>query len=124
MGKQLDFYAAVAREIAEAMFSSMNKSGEVEVQASDSGKSIEIVRLLVGEERAGFGTKAMLSACQLADSRGVPLELTPDGSYYEDEESAQSRLVSFYSRFGFVDSGYGTMVRAAIKQQSHPRMRM
>ena len=112
--KPLDF-DAVASEVQAAMQSAMNNSGELEVQVSDSGASIEIVRIIVDEDGAGFGTKAMLAACQIADSRGASLELSPDGSYYEDEEVAYARLVGFYSRFGFTKTDHGTMLRTAVK---------
>lgn len=104
---------AIASEIEVAMFMAMNKSGEVGVQVSDGGASIEIVRIMVGQERAGLGTKALHAACEIAGSHGVSLELMPDGSYYENAVEAKARLVVFYSRFGFTDSGHGTMVRTA-----------
>ena len=105
--------SSLASEIQDAMFSAMGNQGEVEVQVCDSGESIEIVRIMVGTEGQGLGTKAMLAACELADAHSVSMELTPSGSYQLDEEAARSRLVDFYGRFGFVESDYGTMVRTA-----------
>lgn len=115
---------SLASDIQDAMFLAMNKTGDVEVQVSDSDDSIEIVRIIAGEGGAGLGTKAMLAACEVADSQGVILELTPSGSYFEDEDAALSRLIVFYGRFGFLDSGHGTMVRTPVSEQDHPRMRM
>lgn len=85
--------------------------GEVEVGAAGDGRSVEIVRVLAGEEARGDGARAMRAAIAVADARGVRLTLTPSGSYYDDERAADARLQRFYARFGFEVMGDGSMAR-------------
>lgn len=101
---------AAAQRIGDAMYA-LIPDGEVDVVVADDRQSVEIVRLIAGIEGCGDGTRAMKAAIELADTLGVRLTLTPDGSYYDDEKAAEARLQGFYARFGFVADARGAMAR-------------
>lgn len=48
--------------------------------------------------KAGLATKIMKDICQMADQNGLQVSLTPTDEF----GSSKNRLITFYSRFGFV----------------------
>ncbi|UVT00186.1 hypothetical protein [Burkholderia glumae] len=102
-----------ATVIGDAMYA-MLPGGEVQVEPGSDGFGVEIVRLIAGVEGRGDGTRSMLAATALADQLGVCMMLTPDGSFYEDAAAAAARLTDFYSRFGFRQHAFGTMLREPV----------
>jgi hypothetical protein len=83
---QLDIEEA-ARRVESAMYEQI-ADGEVEAEPTNGGTGVEIFRLMAGAEGRGDGTSAMRAAADLADSMWLRLTLKPDGSYYEDEQTA------------------------------------
>ncbi len=102
-----------AQIIGSAMYQQV-PGGEVQVEPTIDGLGVEIVRLMAGTEGRGDGSRAMRAAVNLADEFGVQLLLTPDGSYYEDETAAATRLRNFYARFGFMPTGTRRMIRNPV----------
>ena len=99
----------VAEQVAAAMFAE-NPDGEQQCELNLDG-SVQIVRLFSGDEGSGVGTRAMRAATAIADQLGVALKLSPDGSYFEDEAAAETRLREWYARFGFKPLGIYEMLR-------------
>jgi len=77
--------------------------------------SIQIIRILSGEEGSGAGGRAMEAAVALADQLGVALQVSPDGSYYDDEACAEVWLRKWYDGFGFDPHGAFEMRREASR---------
>lgn len=105
----------VAQIIGSAMYQHV-PGGEVHVEPTIDGLGVEIVRLIAGTEGRGDGSRAMREAVRLADEFGVQLSLTPDGSYYEDEDAAAERLHKFYTRFGFMPADTRRMRRDPVSK--------
>ena len=54
------------------------------------------------DQKTGLGTAAMLALCRFADQQGKRIVLTPGTRDPKWGTTSQSRLVTFYKRFGFV----------------------
>lgn len=77
----------------------------------DSPKTIELERIVVpsAHRNKGIGTKVMCELVSFAKAEGYGIELVPAGIGDNDNVATCVRLRDFYSRFGFVDSGMGSM---------------
>ena len=91
-----DDIALSATEFGQAL------AGEYGIQLylGDNGEGITISKIVVPEDQQnqGIGSQVMQEIVDYADSRGMPIALTPDDTY----GGSVNRLEQFYRGFGFV----------------------
>ena len=76
------------------------KYPNVELDVSENAKGLILSKIVVpdGQRSSGVGSAVMSDLVSYADSKGLPLAVTPDSIF----GGSKGRLEDFYKRFGFV----------------------
>lgn len=76
------------------------KYPNVELDVSENAKGLILSKIAVpdGQRSSGVGSAVMSDLVSYADSKGLPLAVTPDSTF----GGSKGRLEDFYKRFGFV----------------------
>ena len=102
-----DLYGEEDVEATESAIPSANELGQaladkygIQLYMNENGDGITISKVIVPEDQQnqGIGSQVMQEIVDYADSRGMPIALTPDDTYGGNV----NRLEQFYRDFGFV----------------------
>jgi len=92
--------ADAAMDAAKAEDVLRTKYPDVELDVSETKKGLTLSKIVVpeGQRSKGVGSAVMSDLVSYADSKGLPLAVTPDSTF----GGSKGRLEDFYKRFGFV----------------------